>query len=130
MSEVVMPLPAEPRHPSVIGRVLRLVLVVGVIALLVAFARTVDWHAACTSIRNADRRWIAAAIVVNLLSIVVKGFRWWVFLRRVGECRLWLALRATLAAVPIRKKRGSCAEAAVVQTDAAKSKLAQTRPRQ
>ena len=97
MTQPVTPLPEESKRRSVVGRVLRLVLVVGVIALLIAFARTVDWHSAWTSIRNADRRWIAAAIVVNLLSIVVKGFRWWIFLRRVGECRLWLALRATLA---------------------------------
>jgi uncharacterized protein (TIRG00374 family) len=34
---------------------------------------------------------------VNLLCIAVKGLRWWVFLRRVGVDRFWLAQRATLA---------------------------------
>ncbi|HEX2780942.1 MAG TPA: lysylphosphatidylglycerol synthase transmembrane domain-containing protein [Gemmatimonadaceae bacterium] len=86
-----------PRPKSALGRVLRVVLVVGIIALLVVFARTVNWHEAWTMIRNADRRWIAAAAVVNLLSIAVKGVRWWIFLRRVGVKGIWLALRATMA---------------------------------
>lgn len=87
--------PAKPRTP--LFRALRLLLVIGIIALLVLFARTVNWHDAWISIRNADRRWLLAAAVVNLLSIAVKGIRWWLFLRRVGVDRLWLALRATLA---------------------------------
>ena len=87
--------PPKPKSP--LFRVIRLVLVVGIIALLVMFARTVNWHEAWTAIRNADRRWILAAALVNLLSIVVKGVRWWVFLRRVGVDRFWLAQRATLA---------------------------------
>ncbi|HEX8849947.1 MAG TPA: lysylphosphatidylglycerol synthase transmembrane domain-containing protein [Gemmatimonadaceae bacterium] len=85
------------RKRSALGRILRVVLVLAVVALLIAFARTVNWHEAWTSIRNADRRWIAAAAVVNLLSVAVKGVRWWIFLRRVGVRGLWLATRATLA---------------------------------
>ena len=94
---VETPLSAPPERRSAIGRVLRIVLVLAVIALLIAFARTVNWHDAWTSIRNADRRWIAIAALVNLLSIVVKGVRWWIFLRRIGVRSLWLATRATLA---------------------------------
>lgn len=87
--------PPKPRTP--LFRALRALLVVAIIALLVMFARTVNWHEAWASIRNADRRWLLAAAVVNLLSVGVKGIRWWIFLRRVGVDRLWLALRATLA---------------------------------
>ena len=87
--------PARPRTP--LFRALRAILVIGVIVLLVMFARTVNWHEAWTSIRTADRRWLLAAMVANLLSIVVKGARWWIFLRRVGVDRPWLAQRATLA---------------------------------
>lgn len=98
MSTPIEPVEASPpRRKSTLGRILRIVLVLGVIALLVVFARTVNWHEAWTMIRNADRRWIAAAAVVNLLSIAVKGVRWWIFLRRVGVKGLWLALRATMA---------------------------------
>lgn len=87
--------PAKSRTP--LFRALRLLLILVVIALLVMFARTVHWHAAWISIRDADRRWLLAAAIVNLLSIAVKGVRWWLFLRRVGVDRPWLALRATLA---------------------------------
>lgn len=76
---------------------MRIALVAAVIVLLAVFARTVNWHEAWASIRNADRRWLLAAAAVNTLSIVVKGVRWWVFLRRVGVDRFWLAQRATLA---------------------------------
>ena len=86
-----------PRARTPLFRALRALLVIAVITLLVFFARTVNWHDAWASIRNADRRWLLAAAVVNLLSIGVKGVRWWLFLRRVGVDRPWLALRATLA---------------------------------
>ncbi len=86
-----------PKARSPLFRALRALVVIAVITLLVLFARTVNWHDAWASIRNADRRWLLAAAVVNLLSIGVKGLRWWIFLRRVGVNRLWLALRAALA---------------------------------
>lgn len=78
-------------------RLLRVALVVFIVVLLVLFARTVNWHEAWTSIRSADRRWIVAAALANLLSIALKGIRWWVFLRKVGVRSLPLALRATVA---------------------------------
>ncbi|HET9002987.1 MAG TPA: lysylphosphatidylglycerol synthase transmembrane domain-containing protein [Gemmatimonadaceae bacterium] len=87
--------PPKPRTP--LFRALRALLVIAIVALLVLFARTVNWHEAWTSIRNADRRWLLAAAVVNLLSIVVTGIRWWIFLRRVGVDRPGLAIRAALA---------------------------------
>ena len=89
---------ATPPHKRRgLKRLLRAALVIFIIVLLVMFARTVNWHAAWTSIRSADRRWIVAAAIANLLSIGLKGVRWWVFLRKVGVRSLPLALRATLA---------------------------------
>src|SRR5258707_13995258 len=40
---------------------------------------------------------LIAAAGVNLASIVVKGVRWWIFLRPIGATSPWLALRATFA---------------------------------
>ena len=34
---------------------------------------------------------------MNLLSLGLKGLRWWIFLRPVGANSLWLALKATFA---------------------------------
>src|SRR5262249_54338448 len=34
---------------------------------------------------------------VNLVSLALKGVRWWIFLRPAGVPSLWLALRATFA---------------------------------
>ncbi|HEX2716738.1 MAG TPA: lysylphosphatidylglycerol synthase transmembrane domain-containing protein [Gemmatimonadaceae bacterium] len=86
---------AQPRRA--LPKWLRIVLVAAVIALLALFARKIDWHHAWTSIRGADPRWIAAALVANILSIVLKGIRWWVFLRAIGVDRPLLSQRATLA---------------------------------
>jgi uncharacterized protein (TIRG00374 family) len=86
---------AEPRRS--LPKWLRVVFVVAVVGLLVVFARKIDWHHAWVSIRGADPRWIAAALVANILSIVLKGIRWWVFLRAIGVDRPLLSQRATLA---------------------------------
>jgi glycosyltransferase 2 family protein len=40
---------------------------------------------------------LIAAALVNLASIVVKGVRWWIFLRPIGVTSISLALRATFA---------------------------------
>ena len=88
---------APPDKWRGLKRLLRGALVLFIIVLLVLFARTVNWHEAWTAIRTADRKWILAAAVANLLSIGLKGIRWWVFLRKVGVRSLPLSLRATLA---------------------------------
>jgi uncharacterized protein (TIRG00374 family) len=61
------------------------------------FARTIDWSAAWHSMRNASLPLLAAAIGINILSVVIKGIRWWLFLRPAGIKSLPLALRATVA---------------------------------
>jgi uncharacterized protein (TIRG00374 family) len=68
-----------------------------IIAGLVRFALTVNWHSTWNTIREADRMILLAAAAVNLLSLGLKGLRWWIFLRPVGANSLWLALKATFA---------------------------------
>lgn len=68
-----------------------------ILVFLILFARTIDWHAAWNSMRHASLPLLAAAIGVNLLSVLIKGVRWWLFLRPIGIKSLPLAIRATVA---------------------------------
>jgi glycosyltransferase 2 family protein len=68
-----------------------------ILVFLVLFARTIDWHAAGSSMRHASMPLLAAAIGVNILSVLIKGVRWWLFLRPIGITSLPLAIRATIA---------------------------------
>src|SRR6266542_918466 len=78
-------------------RAIRWAINLAIIVLLVIFARTINWHQAWDSMRNASLPILAAAIGVNLLSVIIKGIRWWLFLRAAGIRSLPLALRATIA---------------------------------
>ena len=80
-----------------VSHALRLGLTLLILVLLVIFATKVNWHDIWASIRTASRPMLLAAALVNILSIVVKGVRWWVFLRPIGATSLPLALRATFA---------------------------------
>lgn len=79
------------------ARVIRAALLIGVVAILVAFGRTVDWGQTWQSVQSTSPTLLGAAAIVNLLSILLKGVRWWVFLRPIGVRSLWLAIRATFA---------------------------------
>jgi glycosyltransferase 2 family protein len=79
------------------SKILRLALSAVIIVGLVLFARTVNWHATWQRIREADRMILLLAALVNILSLALKGVRWWIFLRPVGASSLWLALKATFA---------------------------------
>jgi uncharacterized protein (TIRG00374 family) len=79
------------------SRLVRIGLTIAIIAGLVLFARQVNWHTTWQNIADADRDVLAFAALVNLLSLVVKGVRWWIFLRPIGAPSLWLAIRATFA---------------------------------
>src|SRR5256714_1400098 len=68
-----------------------------ILVFLILFARTIDWHAAWSSMRHASLPLLAAAIGVNILSVFLKGVRWWLFLRPIGIRSLPLAVRATVA---------------------------------
>ena len=80
-----------------LGRILRIVLVLVIVAALVLFARTIDWHETWHAMKATSPGVLAAAALVNLLSLALKGVRWWVFLRPIGVSSLWLAMRATFA---------------------------------
>ncbi|MEP6992302.1 MAG: lysylphosphatidylglycerol synthase transmembrane domain-containing protein [bacterium] len=80
-----------------VSHALRLGLTLLILGLLVVFATKVNWHDIGRSIRDASMSLLLAAALVNILSIVVKAIRWWVFLRPIGATSLPVALRATFA---------------------------------
>jgi uncharacterized protein (TIRG00374 family) len=81
----------------VVSRTLRLGLTGLILVMLVLFARKVNWHDTWHTMQSASMPVLLAAALVNLASIVVKGIRWWVFLRPIGATSLPMALRATFA---------------------------------
>src|SRR3954467_9963590 len=68
-----------------------------ILVFLILFARTINWHQAWNAMRHASLPLLAAAIGVNILSVLIKGVRWWLFLRPIGIPSLPLAIRATIA---------------------------------
>jgi glycosyltransferase 2 family protein len=68
-----------------------------IIVALVAFARKVNWHTTWQSIERANWALLVLAALVNVASLVLKGVRWWIFLRPVGAPSLWMAIKATFA---------------------------------
>jgi uncharacterized protein (TIRG00374 family) len=80
-----------------LGKIVRGLIVVAILIALVEFARTVNWHETWHAIRSTSPAVLFAAAVVNLVSLALKGVRWWIFLRPIGAPSLWLALRATFA---------------------------------
>lgn len=70
---------------------------IAILVGLVLFARTVNWPATWAQIKQANAGMLLLASAVNLVCLVVKGVRWWVFLRPIGSPSLWLAVRATFA---------------------------------
>ena len=81
----------------VVARTLRLGLTGLILVMLVLFARKVNWHDTWRTMQSASLPLLIGAALVNLLSIVVKGIRWWIFLRPIGAPSLPLAMRATFA---------------------------------
>jgi uncharacterized protein (TIRG00374 family) len=78
-------------------RTLHVLTYVAVAVLLAVFARHVDWRAAESAVRSADLPLLVLAAALSLLSLTLKGVRWWVFLRAIGVRSLGLVLRATYA---------------------------------
>lgn len=78
-------------------RAFRLLITVVIVVMLVVFATKVNWHETWRAIANSSLSLLAAAALVNLVSLGLKGVRWWIFLRPIGATSLWLALRATFA---------------------------------
>lgn len=78
------------------GRIARWIVTGAIVVFLVIFARTIDWALAFNSMVNASPWLLAAALVVNFVSMAIKGVRWWLFLRPAGSPSLGLAMRASL----------------------------------
>src|SRR5881392_2405261 len=78
-------------------RALRFVVTGIIVAMLVIFATKVNWHSTWAAIQDESISILLLAALVNLFSLVLKGVRWWIFLRPIGATSLWLALRATFA---------------------------------
>jgi uncharacterized protein (TIRG00374 family) len=76
---------------------LRIGITLVILAFLVVFATKVNWHDTWRAMRSASMSLLIGAALVNLASIVVKGIRWWVFLRPIGVSSLPLTMRATFA---------------------------------
>lgn len=82
----------RPRDRVGRRRWLHALLLAGTLVLLVVFARHVDWSSTTQALRRADPGVIAAAIAIDLASLVVRGMRWGLLLGAVGA-------RGTIAAV-------------------------------
>lgn len=76
-------------------------LTLGMVALLVYYARTVHWDAAWHAIRSASLWLLLLAALANIATVVAKALVWWLFLRPVGAPSLGLAMRATFAGAGI-----------------------------
>lgn len=67
------------------------------VALLVIAARGVDWHETWAAIRDSSPALLAIAAAANVLTLLFKAVRWWLFLSATGVESLGLVVRATLA---------------------------------
>jgi uncharacterized membrane protein YbhN (UPF0104 family) len=79
------------------GRLARIGFTAIVLVLLVVFATRMDWPRIWSTVRSSSFSLLALAALVHLASVLLKGVRWWVFLRPIGATSLPLALRATVA---------------------------------
>lgn len=82
-----------------IRTVLRWSITIAIFALLVLFARTVDWTAAWIAMRGASIPLLLLAFAANTVSVLLRIIRWWMFLRPGGAPSLGLAMKAGIAGV-------------------------------
>lgn len=78
-------------------RLVRFAVTIIVLAMIVLFARRIDWAETWRAIKLTSVPLLVGAALVNVGSSVVKAVRWWIFLRPAGARSLGLALRASLA---------------------------------
>lgn len=86
-------------HPA--RQLARFALLAIVLALLVLFARKVQWRETWAAVTGANPWIYAAALVINLGSAWTKAVRWWAFLRPVGVRSLWTVTQATFAGLAL-----------------------------
>jgi phosphatidylinositol alpha-mannosyltransferase len=77
-----------------VAQAARALVAVLIVVALFAFARTIDWAESWRAIRSASIPLLLAAAALNLVSLFLKGVRWWIFLRPIGVRSLGLATRA------------------------------------
>ena len=82
-----------------IGKILRWAITLAIIALLIVFARTVDWSAAWIAMRGASIPLLLLAFAANTASVLLRIVRWWMFLRPAGAPSLAMAMKAGIAGV-------------------------------
>lgn len=72
------------------------VIVIGIILVaMAAFARSVHWREVWGAVRAASPALLLAAALVNVVSVAMKGVRWWIFLKPIGVPSFALAVRGT-----------------------------------
>lgn len=76
-------------------RLARPVIILVVVIALVLFARSIQWREVGRAMQGTNLSTLLLAAVVNLLSVMLKGVRWWIFLRPIGVSSLALAVRGT-----------------------------------
>ena len=88
----------SPRHRRRhrLRHALRLVLLAVVVLLLVRFARAVNWRETWAALHGASLPLLLVATLANLLSLLVRGGRWALFLRGAGVHDAKLALRGAM----------------------------------
>ncbi|HEY3520006.1 MAG TPA: lysylphosphatidylglycerol synthase transmembrane domain-containing protein [Rhodanobacteraceae bacterium] len=100
-------------------------LTLGMVALVVYYARTVHWDASWRAIRSASPWLLFLAALANLATLAAKAVVWWIFLRPVGAPSLGLAMRATAAGAGINNlliaNSGEAARAVLVTRSSAAS---------
>jgi len=64
--------------------------------VMISAALHVDWRSAALIVRKASLAPLIAALLLNALSVALRGVRWWIFLRGVGAPSLALAIRGTV----------------------------------
>jgi uncharacterized protein (TIRG00374 family) len=66
------------------------------ILLMIYAASKIDWRAAGATLVTASLVPLIGAVGINVLSVALRGVRWWIFLRRVGPVPLTLAVRGAI----------------------------------
>jgi uncharacterized protein (TIRG00374 family) len=83
------------RERSTLAKVVRIAVIVVIVVALFVFARSVEWREVWRAMRGTSVGMLVMAAAVNLLSVALKGVRWWLFLRPIGVPSLPLAIRGT-----------------------------------
>jgi hypothetical protein len=68
-----------------------------IVTVLIGYAAVhVDWRSALQVLRRASLALLVAAILCNGASLVLRGIRWWIFLRAVNGGSVTLAIRGAV----------------------------------